>query len=64
MRVTKVNSSNELRKLRNAPGFDVVVILSLPVGVGASSALGFLVDAAVLRFPTTFWWLRYLSQRV
>ncbi|MBL8231713.1 MAG: ABC transporter permease [Bryobacterales bacterium] len=37
------------RRLRNSPGFSVVVILSLAVGIGASSALFSLVNAAVLR---------------
>lgn len=38
-----------LRRLRKAPGFSLVVVLSLAVGIGASSVLFALVNAAVLR---------------
>ncbi len=37
------------RRLRKAPGFSLVVVLSLAVGIGASSVLFSLVNAAVLR---------------
>jgi predicted permease len=37
------------RRLRQSPGFSMIVILSLAVGIGASSILFTLVNAAVLR---------------
>src|SRR5258708_25787033 len=37
------------RRLRKSPGFSLVVVLSLAVGIGASSVLFALVNAAVMR---------------
>lgn len=37
------------RSLRRAPGFSVVAVVVLTVGIGANSAMFSLVDAALLR---------------
>ena len=47
----RLDVQHSLRSLRRAPTFSLVVIVTLTVAVGATTAVGSLLNALVLRKP-------------